>query len=65
MKLEVRQLGKHWWITGDDEIGPMGPYDSRKEAEEDRRGVARFQKFVVRDGDMEFLTSDGKPMEET
>ena len=30
-----------WWITGL-ECGPLGPYDTKAEAEDDRKGVARF-----------------------
>jgi len=39
MRLKTRRLGSAWWIVGDDEDGPYGPYATRKEAEEDRRGI--------------------------
>ena len=41
MRLEVKRMGK-WWITGGDSL--VGPYDTRGEAEEDRRGLVRFNK---------------------
>lgn len=40
MKTEQREDG--WWITDcPPGVEEMGPYPSRKEAEEDRRGVQR------------------------
>lgn len=41
MKLTTKRLGRSWWIVGDEDAGPYGPYDVRAEAEEDRRGIAR------------------------
>ena len=55
VKLEVKQLGSHWWILGDEDAGPMGPYNSRGDAEEDRRGVLRFHRFVIQGKDLGFL----------
>lgn len=40
MKLESKKLGKYWWIVGDDD-GPFGPYHTKKECDEDRRGIVR------------------------
>ena len=45
MKLRTARLGRYWWIVGDEEDGPYGPYDTRAEAEDDRKGVLRFEKF--------------------
>lgn len=39
MKLKTKRLGKFWWIVGDEEVGPYGPYKNRSEAEEDRKGL--------------------------
>lgn len=40
MKLTKREDG--WWITDCPEgVEEMGPYDSKSEADEDRRGVQR------------------------
>ena len=44
MKLETQKMGKNWWIVGDEEDGPYGPYDSRKEAEEDKVGLNRAER---------------------
>ena len=41
MKLITKRLGKYWWIIGDEADGPYGPYDTRNEAEEDRKGLLR------------------------
>jgi hypothetical protein len=46
MKLEVRKLGAKWWITGDDECGLIGPYDTRTEAEADRKGIVRTMRNI-------------------
>jgi hypothetical protein len=45
MKLATMKLGKRWWIVGDEVDGPWGPYTTRSEAEEDRRGVLRSLKL--------------------
>ena len=39
LNLKVKKLGKHWWIIGDEEDGPYGPYSSKIEAYEDRKGI--------------------------
>ncbi len=55
MKLESKKMGKHWWIVGDQEDGPYGPYDSKAEAESDRVGVKRFFRHQNEPG---FMTSE-------
>jgi len=55
MKLTSKKLGKYWWIVGDEEDGPYGPYESRKEAEEDRVGIKRFFRCQDEPG---FMTSE-------
>lgn len=42
MKPATRKLGKRWWVTGFKDVPPMGPYDTKGEAEEARKGVSRF-----------------------
>lgn len=45
MKLEQRLDG--WWITNTPgDMGDMGPYTTRKEADEDRQGVERTLKSL-------------------
>lgn len=41
VKLSSVRLGPRWWVVGDEEGGPYGPYDTKSEADEDRRGVQR------------------------
>ena len=45
VKYRVKKLGKFWWILGSEETGPWGPYASRKEAVDDKRGVERAEKL--------------------
>ena len=52
-RLQTMKKGKTWWIVGDDDAGPMGPYDNKQQAEEDRVGVARFHRHK---DDPEFIT---------
>jgi hypothetical protein len=40
-KLKARKIGKRWWIVGDEE--PIGPYDSRKEANEAKERLIEFE----------------------
>ena len=45
----VRRIGRCWWIIGtavrcsdgEDDYMPVGPYDTRAEAEDDLRGLKR------------------------
>ena len=55
MLFKVKKLGQHWWILTDD--GFVGPYNSRGEAEEDKRGLMRTDKHKDDHG---FFTSCGK-----
>lgn len=41
MILKTKRLGRYWWIVGDDDSGPCGPYKNRAEAEEDRKKLVR------------------------
>jgi len=52
-KMKIRKQGKRWWIVGRDQ--PIGPYDTRAEAEADRRGMARFDRYCDEPG---FITSE-------
>jgi hypothetical protein len=57
--LTVKKLGKYWWILGlmdgDEEYGPVGPYNSKKEANESRKNLIEFDKNKDKPG---FLTSE-------
>ena len=44
-----------WWVVGGEE--PMGPYRTRAEADDDRRGVQRFLRNCHRRG---FVTCDNR-----
>jgi len=46
-----------WWIVDVPNAPDCGPYDSKREAEDDRRGMERFEKFEDRPG---FVTVDRK-----
>ena len=46
-KLRIARLGKHWWIVGDEDYGPYGPYDRKSgddSAAEDLRGLRQFRR---------------------
>lgn len=45
-----------WWIEDYGEF--YGPYDTKKEAEEDRRGLIRFYKNEGKKG---YVTTDHRP----
>jgi len=64
MKLRTVKLGKKWWIVGDEEDGPYGPYDlrDRKEANEDRRGITAF--FQNLDNHRFFTSDNSQKMKE-
>jgi len=44
MRFTVRRMGNSWWIVGDEEDGPYGPYDTKTEAEDDRKGLNRTER---------------------
>ncbi len=41
MRLKTKRLGDNWWIVGDEDYGPYGPYDVKEDADSDRLGVQR------------------------
>lgn len=43
--LTVEQRPDGWYILGLPETDPCGPYDTRAEAESDRRGLERTEKY--------------------
>lgn len=43
-----------WWVHGMDD-GPIGPYETRAEADEDRAGVQRFLRHGHKRG---YVTTD-------
>jgi len=55
MKLQTIKLGLNWFITGDEDDGPYGPYDSKGEADEDRKGLNKARRHI---NDHEFWTSE-------
>lgn len=40
-KMATKRLGRFWWIVGDLDWLPCGPYDTKAEADEDRRGLEK------------------------
>ena len=41
--LDLEQRGDGWWIVGLPDTDPdCGPYDTKQEAESDRRGLQRY-----------------------
>ena len=50
MKLKIKKMGKVYWIIGDDDSGPIGPYENREEAKEDLIGVENFYKYRLLPG---------------
>lgn len=53
--LKTEQIGPHWWIMGDKEYGLYGPYKTKTDADEDRRGVVRT---MTKLNDREFFTGE-------
>lgn len=39
-----------WWVLGYRDFGPMGPYDTKAEAEEKRRGLERTLRYMDEPG---------------
>ncbi len=58
MRYKVEKMGPHWWIKGDPEFGPIGPYDTRAEAEDGRRRLERFARHCDEPG---YMTSRPPP----
>jgi len=54
MKLQTKLIRGSWWIVGHSD-GPMGPYSTRAEAEDDRRGLMRFEQHENKPG---YVTGD-------
>jgi hypothetical protein len=42
--MKVQRMAGKWYITGDPDMEPpgYGPYDTKDEAESDRRGLERY-----------------------
>lgn len=47
--------GAAWWIISYEE--PVGPYETKREAEDDRRGLLRFERYGEKPG---FVTTEAK-----
>lgn len=58
--MKVAQVGDKWIIWTDDKE-PIGPYDTKAEAESDRAGMERFYKLHDKPG---YITSDKKGKQE-
>ena|GEM_PF-3878393 len=46
--MQVLNQDGAWWVLAPEET--YGPYETRREAEEDRRGLARFKKYCDEPG---------------
>jgi len=55
--LKIKRLGKFFWILGLGDFGPVGPYDNKGRANEDRKGLIRFFRHENEPG---FVTVDKK-----
>jgi len=55
MRYKTKKLGKYYWITGDGEYGPYGPYVTKKEADADRIGLNKTERNK---NDHEYFCSD-------
>ena len=53
----IVKLGKYWWLVCE-KHGHVGPYNNRKEAIEDKRGLETFERFQEVPG---FITTEEKP----
>ena len=60
-RLKVKKMGRHWWIVGDENHGPYGPYDFSDEADDDRRGLLRLHRHGDEPG---YVTSEPKEEED-
>ena len=49
-KMKTVKRGGYWWITGVPDCEDCGPYHTKAEAEDDRRGMARFIKYENKKG---------------
>jgi hypothetical protein len=47
-----------WWILGVPDEPPCGPYETRAEAQSDRRGMSKFFRLADRPG---YVTVDRQP----
>jgi hypothetical protein len=45
MKLRLTKRRKQWWISTDED--EFGPYDNKREAEEDLHGLERFYRVEI------------------
>ncbi len=54
-RYEIKKMGQGWWIFGDESAGPMGPYDTKAEAESDACGLRRFNRHENEPG---YVTSE-------
>ena len=61
MPLTTEKRPSGWWILGLEEDGqPLdcGPYTTKADAESDRRGMERFDRYEDRPG---YVTTDARP----
>ncbi len=54
--MNITQTAGKWWI--DDDGHATGPYDTKREADDARRGLERFYKYQDKPG---FVCSGRKP----
>ena len=52
--MKTKKLGRSWWIVGDADWLPCGPYATKSEADEDRHGL---QNTLEHEHDRSWFTS--------
>lgn len=53
-RITVQENGQ-WWIMDDEDPLPIGPYKTKEQAEDDRKGLDRFYRHCNEPG---YITSD-------
>ena len=58
MQMRVIKLQSDWWVTNVLYCGNCGPYDTKEEAEESKRGLERTFQY---EDEEDFITTDKMP----
>ncbi len=56
--METTRRKDGWWVTGVPECEDCGPYDTRAEADSNRRGLERFERWGHK---RNYVTSEREP----